>query len=152
MKATCGNRGWRPEGISFTNWTFCASFWSCHRHRNALTNILVWTSMSVVFTIPYENAVKVVLIKTRIWSRHSSRTDRTHRSAKAFALGARYVVWRIWIPSEENTVSKEDVNFLSWSCMRNANISRSLSFRSQTNWRACCVTQVMSGFVVQPAR
>jgi hypothetical protein len=45
--------------------------------------------------------------------RHSARTVRTHRSAYAFALGARTGVISTWAPSEQNTSSKLRENFAS---------------------------------------
>ncbi len=46
--------------------------------------------------------------------RHSCRTLRTQRSAKAFALGAWKGVSRMSIPSAANTASNEWVNLVSW--------------------------------------
>jgi len=51
----------------------------------------------------------------RRWSRQSARTVRTHRSAYAFAFGARTGVLITRTPSERNTSSKPPLNFESRS-------------------------------------
>ncbi len=56
---------------------------------------------------------------TSIQSRHSVRTVLTHRSANAFAFGARIGVLRMFTPSERKTSSKGPENFESRSRIRN---------------------------------
>ena len=50
---------------------------------------------------------------------HSARTVRTHRSAYAFARGARIGVWTILTPSERTTSSNGPENFESRSRITN---------------------------------
>src|SRR5215207_2599273 len=84
-----------------------------------------------------------------MWSRHSPRTVRTHRSATAFARGARNCVSITRTPSEPTIESNGPQNFASRSWIR----KRTFSSRSSiARLRACCVTQAQSGFAVTPAR
>ncbi len=83
------------------------------------------------------------------WSRHSLRTVRTHRSATAFARGARNGVSITRTPSERTIASKGPQNFASRSWIKNRTSS---SCSSIARFRACCVTQAQSGFAVIPAR
>ena len=83
-------------------------------------------------------------------ARHSSRTERTHRSANALAVGARTGVRMIVTFSEVNTVSSVAGNVLSRSWIRNRAGSVA-SWICQLRWRAWCVAQAPVGLVVQPA-
>ena len=82
--------------------------------------------------------------------RHSRRMVPTNRSQTAFARGAMMGVLMIRIPSAAKTASKEEVNLVSLSSMRNlTGVVRSVS--SQQRLRACWVTQPATGLAVTPA-
>jgi len=66
---------------------------------------------------------------TSRWSRHSSRTVRTNRSANAFALGEATGGWMVSMPTEASTASKLEVYLVSGSRMRNRK-GRPASWRS----------------------
>src|SRR6266571_5041251 len=74
-----------------------------------------------------------------------------HRSAYAFAVGARTGVASTWAPSERNTSSKLRQNFASrsWSRKRTC---RPRSPSTSCRLRACWVTQALPGWAVTPAR
>src|ERR671936_1907770 len=82
-------------------------------------------------------------------SRHSARTVRTKRSAKAFACGARIGVWITLMPSLRKTSSKAPLNLLSRSWIRKRIRSKK---PVKLRLRACWVTQPPVGLVVQPAQ
>lgn len=89
--------------------------------------------------------------RTIVQSRHSALTVRTHRSAKAFARGARIGVWMTSTPSVRNTSSNGPEYFESRSWIKNlARVSRSSS--AGTKFLACCVTHAESGCAVTPAK
>ncbi len=74
----------------------------------------------------------------------------TTRSAMAFARGALTGVLMILMPSDAKTASKDEVNLVSRSRMRNlAGVVRSA--RSKQRLRACWVTQPLTGLAVTPA-
>jgi hypothetical protein len=79
------------------------------------------------------------------------RTVRTQRSAYAFALGARTGVTRTSPPSERNTSLKLRENFASRSRSRK-HTRRPWSPSTSSRFRACWVTQLLSGLAVTPAR
>jgi hypothetical protein len=76
--------------------------------------------MVVVFTILFENAAKVVLIQDqdRVQTLFANRTHPPF--SESIRPGGLIGVWTKTIPSEENTVSKDEGNFLSLSWMRKA--------------------------------
>ena len=74
-----------------------------------------------------------------------------NRSAIAFARGAPIGVRMIWMSSAVNTASKDVVNLLSRSRIRNRNRS-ARSPRSMSRLRACWVTQAPVGWAVIPGR
>src|SRR6266540_1040681 len=84
----------------------------------------------------------------RMWSRHSLRTLRTHRSAIAFARGARTGVLMTRTPSPRTISSNGPENFASRSCNRNRT---SCSRSSTVRLRACWRIQTPSGLAVTPA-
>jgi hypothetical protein len=74
---------------------------------------------------------------------------RTHRSATAFAFGARIGVLINLTPSELTIWSKEPENLASRSCSR----KRTFTNRSSiARLRACWHNQAQSGLAVTPAR
>jgi hypothetical protein len=99
----------------------------------------------VVLRIPAEDELHP---KMRMWSRHSRRTDPTHRSATAFAFGARTGVLITVSPSVRKTSSKAPENFESRSRRRMCRSSRRPAI---DRFRACWVTQAESGPLVVPA-
>jgi hypothetical protein len=73
------------------------------------------------FTYSVSTAVRWRRLLISIRSSSSRRTAPTHRSAIAFARGARTGVRRMRIPSLANTASKTPVNLLSRSRINNLN-------------------------------
>src|SRR6266511_3467811 len=102
----------------------------------------------VVLGVRAEDALQVAPAETRMWSRHSRRTVPTHRSANAFALGARTGAFTTAIPSVRNTSSKGPENLASRSRSRTCFSSR---LPVIGRFRACWVTQAESGRLVVPA-
>jgi GrpB-like predicted nucleotidyltransferase (UPF0157 family) len=82
------------------------------------------------------------LPKTRMWSRHSRRTEPTHRSANAFALGERTGVFTAVSPSVRNTSSTGLENLASRSRSRMCLPSRHPVI---ARLRACWVTRPNRG-------
>ena len=104
----------------------------------------------VVIHVLREDDFEMAAARMRSLSRHSPRIVPTNRSAIAFALGARMGVLMILIPSAAKTASKEEVNLVSRSRMRNlAGVVRSV--RSKQKLRACWVTQPQTGLALIPA-
>src|ERR1035441_10108198 len=84
-------------------------------------------------------------------SMHSRRMVPTNRSQTAFARGALMGVLMMRIPSAAKTASKEEVNFVSRSRMRNlADVVRCV--RSEQRLRACWVTQPGDGVGCYPGQ
>ncbi len=79
-----------------------------------------------------------------IRSRHSRRALEIHRSAIAFALGARTGVLMIRVLTAVNTASNAEVNLVSRSRIKNLKLSARLS-RFIRRLRACWVTHSPAG-------
>ena len=79
----------------------------------------------------------------------SSRRTVPHRSASAFARGARTGVGKIRMPSEAKTASKAALNCVSRSRTRNLHCWMR-SARSMSRLRACWVTRCPVGLAVIP--
>jgi hypothetical protein len=88
--------------------------------------------------------------KISILSSTSRRTVPTHRSAWAFARGARTGVRSTLSPSATKTASNAAVNLVSRSRSRNRK-RPTRSFRPISRLRACCVTQSPTGCGVTPS-
>lgn len=105
----------------------------------------------VVIDVFDKHAIEMSATCINVQSRHSVRTVRTKRSAKALARGARTGVRITSVPSLRNTSSKVPENLASRSRIKNR-IGYFASARSPVRFRACCVTQVPFGDSVTPAR
>ena len=102
----------------------------------------VWPGLVVVLRVRAENALQVS-------PADHEDVVQAHRSAKAFALGARTGVFTTVRPSVRRTSSKEPENLASRSRSR---MCLSLSLPVIGRFRACWVTQADLGRLIVPAR
>jgi hypothetical protein len=89
------------------------------RLRNGQRQAAMRPLLVVVADVDAQQPQQVRRPTTSAQSRHSARTVCTHRSALAFAFGARIGVRITFAPSLPNTSSKGRVNLASWSRTKN---------------------------------
>ncbi len=98
-----------------------------------------------------EALVRARLIEERRIAReHVAQMRLMHDEQVVEALGARKGVRTIVMPSLAKTASNVGANFASRSWMRKLG-GCARSWSDQHTWRACCVTQAVVGWAVQPA-
>src|SRR5439155_13764673 len=125
--------------------------WCGRGYRHLKVDAPVWSARVVVLDVRVITLCRWSRFQISVQSRHSARTVRTHRSAYAFAFGARGGVTTASIPAAANTASNAAVNLLSRSRIRNRNPS-TRSSRSITRFRAAWATHWPVGCAVIPAR